>query len=89
MNFELGFGTGVQKVTVPDKNLLDVLTQNEVEVDLTGKAEVRRALQNPIGTPRLREIVKPGEKIAIVTSERRQSFILWCAQPIFRFAYFC
>lgn len=69
MDFELGFGTGVQKVTVPDRNLLDVLTQNEVAVGLTGEAEVRRALEAPIGTPRLRQIVKPGEKIAIVTSD--------------------
>lgn len=69
MEFELGFGRGVQKVTVPDKNLADVLTQNRVSVGLTGEAEVRRALRSPIGTPELRKIVRPGEKIAIVTSD--------------------
>lgn len=69
MEFELGFGAGVQKLTVPDRNLLDVLTQNDVSVDLTGEAEVRRALSEPIGTPRLRDIVKKGETVAIVTSD--------------------
>ena len=51
MEFELGFGVGVQKLTVPDENLIGVLLPNPVEVSLTGEAEVRRALENPIGTP--------------------------------------
>lgn len=69
MNIKLGFGNGVQEIDVPDNNLLAVLQQNEVAGELTGEAEVHRALTEPIGTPRLREIVKPGEKIAIITSD--------------------
>ena len=69
MEFELGFGSGVQRVTVPDKNLVGVLLPNEVERGLTGEAEVRRALSEPIGSPALRDIVKPGEKVVIVTSD--------------------
>ncbi len=69
MNIELGFGQGVQTVTVPDENLLEVLLPNHVEHGLTGTAEVERALKEPIGTQRLSKIVKPGEKIAIVTSD--------------------
>ena len=69
MELELGFGTGTQRITVPDKNLMGVLTPNEVTRGLTGPAEVKRALEAPIGSPRLREIVRPGEKIAVVTSD--------------------
>ncbi len=69
MKLTFGFGTGVQEVTLPEENLLGVLTGNEVAPGLRGEEEVRRALQDPIGTPPLREIVKPGEKIAIVTSD--------------------
>lgn len=69
MQMELGFGAGVQRLEIPEKNLLGVLTPNPVEKDLTGEAEVRRALQNPIGTAPLKEIVKPGEKIAVITSD--------------------
>jgi nickel-dependent lactate racemase len=36
---------------------------------LTGQEEVARALQEPIGTPRLSQIVKKGETVAIVTSD--------------------
>ncbi len=69
MKFELGFGHTTQTVEVPDGNLMAVLTPNDVPRGLTGESEVRRALENPIGTPRLREIVRPGERIAIVTSD--------------------
>ena len=69
MRLRFGFGTSTQEVEVPEKNLMGELHANEVPTGLTGEAEVRRALAEPIGSPRLREIVKPGEKIAIVTSD--------------------
>ena len=69
MRLRFGFGTSTQEVEVPEKNLMGELHANEVPTGLTGEAEVRRALAEPIGSPRLGEIVKPGEKIAIVTSD--------------------
>ncbi len=69
MKLEFGFGTGIQTVEVPDQNVLGVLHANEVECELTGEAEVRRALSAPIGAPLLKDVVKPGEKIAIITSD--------------------
>ena len=69
MKLSFGFGAGTQEAEVPEKNLLGVLRASEAAPGLTGEAEVRRALAEPIGSPRLREIVRPGEKIAIVTSD--------------------
>ncbi len=69
MKLEFGFGTGVQSVEVPEKNLMGILMSNDVPRELTNEAEVARALENPIGAPRLKDIVKPGEKIAIITSD--------------------
>lgn len=69
MRIELGFGAGVQTVDVPDANLAGVLTANELPPGLVDEEEVARALASPIGGPRLREIVRPGEKIVIVTSD--------------------
>ncbi len=69
MKMDFGFGTGTQSVEIPDKNLLSVLGPNAVDLGLTGEEEVIRALQNPIGSRPLGKIVKPGEKIAIVTSD--------------------
>lgn len=69
MKLRFGFGTGFQEVDVPEENLIGELHANDVPMDLIGEAEVLRALQNPIGSPRLKDIVHPGEKIAIVTSD--------------------
>lgn len=56
-------------VSIKKENFLGVLHSNEVNVDFTGEDEVKRAILNPIKSTRLSEIVKPGEKIAIVTSD--------------------
>ncbi|MBQ6735383.1 MAG: nickel-dependent lactate racemase [Lachnospiraceae bacterium] len=69
MNIEIGIGQGTQTLTVPDKNLLQVLGPNQVAYDLKGEAEVKRALEAPVGTPALKDIVHPGEKIIIITSD--------------------
>lgn len=66
---ELGIGTRTQKVEIPDQNLQEILLPNQVEIGLRGEEEVRRALREPVGTPCLRDMAKPGQKIAIVTSD--------------------
>ena len=81
MKIELGIGAGTQPVEIPDKNLRDVLTPNAIEYALTGEAEVRRALEQPIGSPCLREIVKPGEKIAIITSDITRPMPTYVVMP--------
>ena len=40
-----------------------------------------RALQNPIGTPRLKDIVHPGETVAIVTSDVTRPMPTWKVMP--------
>ncbi|MBQ4425481.1 MAG: nickel-dependent lactate racemase [Lachnospiraceae bacterium] len=69
MKLHYGFGTGTQEVSVPDDHLLGELHANAIPPGLRGEAEVKRALREPIGSPLLREIVKPGEKIAVITSD--------------------
>lgn len=43
--------------------------------------EVVRALEHPIDSPRLKDIVKPGEKIIIVTSDISRPMPSWVALP--------
>ena len=69
MKLEFGYGHGVQTVEVPEKNLLDVLVSNPMEHERRGADAVRYALENPIGAAPLRELAKPGQKIAIITSD--------------------
>lgn len=69
MEFKLGFGKQQISFDINPDNLLGVLKPNEVEVELTGEAEVRRALSAPIGSAPLSQLVKAGEKVAIITSD--------------------
>lgn len=81
MKLSFGFGAGTQEAEVPEKNLLGVLHANEAAPGLTGEAEVRRALAEPIGSPRLRDIVRPGEKVAVVTSDITRPMPTYTVMP--------
>ena len=69
MNLEFGYGNSTQTVEIPDKNLIDILVSNEMEHAFKGQEAVRKALASPIGAPTLDKLVKPGQKIAIITSD--------------------
>lgn len=69
MKLEIGFGTTPQTVALPDENVIGILEPNEVPVILKGAAAVDAALQNPIGSPRLRDIVQAGERVVVITSD--------------------
>ena len=69
MRLDFGYGTGVQTVEIPDKNLLGVLTANDIQHESGGEAAVRAALEAPIGAKRLRDVVKPGQKIAVIAGD--------------------
>lgn len=69
MRVEIGYGDTPQTVEIPDANILGILAPNEVTVSETGEAAVRAALARPIGSPRLRELAKPGQKVALITGD--------------------
>ena len=69
MKLEFGFGNGTQTVEAPDKNVLGVLLSNPMEHLRRGPEAVEYALENPIGAKALRESVKPGQKVVIITSD--------------------
>ena len=57
------------EITVPDENVMGVLHANLPDIPLDEQKTIKESLENPIGTPRLKDIVKPGEQIVIVTSD--------------------
>ena len=82
MRLEFGFGQGEQIVELPEKNLLGILLPNLVKKRMTGEEEVFRAIEEPIGTRRLRDIVKPGERVVIVTSDITRPLPTYRLMPI-------
>lgn len=63
------YGHEKLSLDIPKKNLLKILTPNPGKRECEEIGEMARALCNPIGTKRLSEMVKPGQKVAIVTSD--------------------
>ncbi len=68
-SFEIGFGRGSRTFMLDESDLLLELKANDVPVGLTGEPEIRRALSDPIGAPRLRDVVMAGDSVCIVTSD--------------------
>lgn len=69
MKLEFGLGTSTQVVEVPEKNLIGVLRAKPAPAIASEEEEVRRALREPVGAPPLRQVVRTGEKIAVITSD--------------------
>lgn len=69
MKLKFGLGTSTQVVEVPEKNLIGVLRAKPAPAIASKEEEVRRALREPVGAPPLRQVVRPGEKIAVITSD--------------------
>ena len=81
MELTIGFGTAPQTIRIPDRNVMDVLTPNSVEITSFGQAEVVRALGEPIGTAPLAELAAGKKKVAIVTSDITRPMPTWVALP--------
>ena len=57
------------KFNIGKDNLIGEILPNKIEIDLMNEEEVKRAMDNPIGTKKLKEIVVPGSRIVIITSD--------------------
>jgi nickel-dependent lactate racemase len=78
---KMKLGNGYVDVSVPEKNLLGII-QKEVPQSAPEEEVIQEALANPIGTPRLREIVKPGETVCIVVSDITRAYQrMWVFLP--------
>jgi nickel-dependent lactate racemase len=66
----LKYGRGQLETIIPEDKIGGwILPKPAAKSDLGQEEIVREALRSPVGTPRLRELVRPGLKVAIVTSD--------------------
>jgi hypothetical protein len=78
---KMKLGNGYVDVSVPEENLLGII-QKEVPASAPEEEVIQEALAHPIGTPRLQEIVKPGETVCIVVSDITRAYQrLWVYLP--------
>ncbi len=69
MKLEFGYGSGVQTAELPEENVIGILQSNPMEHQRRGEDAVRWAMEHPIGAKPLHRLAKPGQKVAIVTSD--------------------
>ncbi len=67
--FSLRYGKGEVSFTIPEDQLLYEIRGNNVSPPPDLKRAYTCALERPIDSPPLREIVKPGEKVGITVSD--------------------
>ena len=66
---QLPFGRSQMGVEIPEANLLGVLNPRESAETFDEASLLREALAHPIGSPCLRDVARPGQKVVIVTSD--------------------
>jgi nickel-dependent lactate racemase len=69
MKITLKFGHKTLETELDEKNFGGYLLPKSFEVNKTESELVEAALENPIESPKLRDILKPGKTLAIVTSD--------------------
>lgn len=69
MTYFVGYGKEGQTFEVPETYHVEYIKPNDIKKLKIKKHTVEEALDNPIGTKKLEDIVKPEHKIAIVTSD--------------------
>jgi len=66
---ELPFGDERLCVEISDDFLGEVVSPNQVEPPAEPRAVIEGALSEPIGSPPMEEVVRPGQKVAIVVDD--------------------
>lgn len=67
--FKCAYGKGYKGFSLREENLLKEIWPNEAAVESRGEDEIRRALELPTESKRLKDMVRPGQRICIVTSD--------------------
>jgi len=65
----LAFGNGIFELSIPEKNMSSIILPSESEIKEDPFSLVKKALENPIKSKRLSEIVNPDSKVAIIVSD--------------------
>ena len=77
MTLDFGYGKGVQTVSIPEKNLI----ANPMTHPRSGVDAVAYAIDNPIGSDKLSNLVHAGQTIAIITSDISRPMPTWQVLP--------
>jgi nickel-dependent lactate racemase len=66
---KLPYGSGWLTFEIPDDSLGEVVSPRRIATALGTDAVIRHALDHPVGTPLLPEIIRPGHKVAVIIDD--------------------
>jgi nickel-dependent lactate racemase len=66
---ELPYGSGLLAFEIPDDYLGEVVCPRRVVADSGTDAIIRHALDHPVGTPLLSQILRPDQKVAVIIDD--------------------
>lgn len=69
MEFAIKYYKDLVSFQIPDENVLGEILPNTCPSVESEEKEVKRALSEPFDSPLLSEVVRPGEKVVIITSD--------------------
>ena len=69
MEYRIKYGEQTLQVSIPAKNLSFEIGPKDVSLQPEVQDEIQRALANPIGTPPLGDLVRAGQKVAIIVDD--------------------
>lgn len=75
--YEIPYGKGTQRVRLPEEKVSQVLLPPVTDRPRAVEALMREALDHPIGSPRLDEIVRPGETVVLVVSDITRTWAMF------------
>ena len=81
MNYQIKYFKDYVPFTIEESHAVQELLPKHCPAVESEEAEVKRALAHPIDSPKLSDIVKPGEKIVIVTSDVTRPVPSWVIVP--------
>ena len=73
--FSFGYGNTAMELSLPEEKIIYEIEGRPATAIEDVPTAVRTALRQPIGTPPLKEIVKPGETVAIIVSDITRAWI--------------
>ncbi len=74
-DFVLGFGDKEVTIALPENQIIHVIEGKPAEAITNVPAAIKAAVSNPIDSPPLHEVVKPGDKVAIIASDITRQWI--------------
>ena len=78
--YELRYGDGTVSFEYDEKNVIGVIETNVMEeTELSSEEVIRNAMENPVGTPKLEEMVTPSSKVVLAIGDKTR---LWTKQSI-------